>query len=334
MKKLIIISNDRLHFSSNTVCSDFNDTINIIESLSKINYLNFISRKNFNKGIHEAKIFNKSQLKISQIKSLNLKNQKICMISITPFNYLIFMIVNFFNRRIKGFVILRSDGFKEYESKFGFIGKKFYGFLFKKILKKLMPVVVTSNMTNLKSYRYLKICPSEITSLWKKNLKKPNLEKANLLYIGRIKKEKGVFSLLKIMKDLSIDFKLNIVGKNRKKNILGSRNIKFYNETSNVKKIINFYDKNNIFILPSYTEGSPKVILESLSRLRPVIVFKEISHVKANLKGIFVSGRNAAEFQKTIKYILKNYTMIQFEIKKNKILSRKKFQSDLVKIIK
>ena len=38
--------------------------------------------------------------------------------------------------------------------------------------------------------------------------------------------------------------------------------------------------------------------------------------------------------EKTIKYILRNYTMIQFEIKKNKILSRKKFQSDLIKIIK
>ena len=333
MKQLIIISNDRLHFSSNTVCSDFNDTINIIESLSKINYLNFFSRKNIDKGIYEAKVFNKSQLRISQIKYLNLENQKICMISITPFNYLIFMIINFFNRRIKGFVILRSDGFKEYESKFGFMGKKFYGFLFKTILKKLIPVVVTSRMTNLKNYRYLKICPSEITDLWKKNLEKPNLEKANLLYIGRIKKEKGVFSLLKITKDLSIDFKLSIIGKSKKK-FSEIKNVKLYNETSNVKKIINFYDKNNIFILPSYTEGSPKVILESLSRLRPVIVFKEISHVKANLKGIFVCGRNVDEFQKTIKYILKNYTMIQFEIKKNKILSRKKFQSDLIKIIK
>ena len=71
MKQLIIISNDRLHFSSNTVCSDFNDTINIIESLSKINYLNFFSRKNIDKGIYEAKVFNKSQLRISQIKYLN-----------------------------------------------------------------------------------------------------------------------------------------------------------------------------------------------------------------------------------------------------------------------
>ena len=56
--------------------------------------------------------------------------------------------------------------------------------------------------------------------------------------------------------------------------------------------------------MPSYTEGSPKVILESLSRLRPVIVFTEIKHVKYNFKGVFVCNRNAKSFERLIKYIL------------------------------
>ena len=51
MKKIIFISNDKLYFSKKEVCADFNDTINIIESLSKRNYLYFISRKNILKGI-------------------------------------------------------------------------------------------------------------------------------------------------------------------------------------------------------------------------------------------------------------------------------------------
>ena len=41
---------------------------------------------------------------------------------------------------------------------------------------------------------------------------------------------------------------------------------------------------HNIFILPSYTEGHPQVLDESLSRLRPVIIFPEISHVKEREK--------------------------------------------------
>jgi|TARA_B110000444_G_scaffold254186_1_gene286260 glycosyltransferase involved in cell wall biosynthesis len=46
------------------------------------------------------------------------------------------------------------------------------------------------------------------------------------------------------------------------------------------KKIISFYDKCNIFVLLSYTEGAPKVIFESLAQHRPIIVFEEIKHVK------------------------------------------------------
>ena len=66
MKKLLIISNDRLYFNSNFIFSDYNDTINIIEGLSKKNYLNFISRKNITRGIYKAKVTLKSKLSLSK----------------------------------------------------------------------------------------------------------------------------------------------------------------------------------------------------------------------------------------------------------------------------
>ena len=53
-----------------------------------------------------------------------------------------------------------------------------------------------------------------------------------------------------------------------------------------------FMIQHNITILPSYTEGYPYVIDESLSRKRPVIIFKEISYVINGKKGIFVSERD------------------------------------------
>ena len=332
MKKLIIISNDKIYFDSKFVCTDFNDTLNIIEGLSKQNYLYFISRKNKIRGIYKTKIKNKAQIKISQISSLNLEKNKILMISITPFSFFIFIIMNFFHREIKGFVILRSDGFKEYSLKFGFIGKKLYEFFFKKILKKLKPIVVTRKLSNISHYKYSTIYPSEINNLWKKNLKEAQLSKAKLLYLGRIKKEKGVFSLITLINGLNIDFSLNIVGDNQKL-YLSNKNIKVFKETSNIKKIIDYYDKNNIFILPSFTEGSPKVILESLSRLRPVIVFKEISHVKSVMKGIFISDRNSRDLEKTIIFILKNYKKIQSEIRKNMIPTKENFQKELSKFV-
>ena len=49
---------------------------------------------------------------------------------------------------------------------------------------------------------------------------------------------------------------------------------------SNPKDLIAAYDKSNITILPSYTEGYPYVVdAKSLSRKRPVIIFEEISYV-------------------------------------------------------
>ena len=333
MKKLIIISNDKINFTEKGVSSNSNDTINIIESLSKKNYLFFLSRSIKNPQIHKLKLKKKILLKVSNIKSLNLNKDKIFMISITPYNFLIFIIINFFFKQVKGYVILRSDGFKEYYLKYGLIGKKIYNFFFKIILKKLKPIVVSKKLSNISTFKPIEIYPSEIIDTWKKNLKNPNISKAKLLYLGRIKKEKGIFSLLGLVKNLSIDYNLNIVGDGDKISTADKR-IRIFKQISNLDRIINFYDKNNIFILPSYTEGSPKVILESLSRLRPVIVFNEILHVKKKMKGIFVINRNIKDLQKMIIYILDNYKLIQSEMKKNIIPTKKKFQTDLVNIVR
>ena len=71
---------------------------------------------------------NKFQLKFYQIKNFNMKNKKVFMISITPFNFLVFMMLNFFHKNLKGFVILRSDGFKEYFKNMVFLAKNFMNF--------------------------------------------------------------------------------------------------------------------------------------------------------------------------------------------------------------
>ena len=53
------------------------------------------------------------------------------------------------------------------------------------------------------------------------------------------------------------------------------------------------------------------VLLESLARLRPVIVFKEIKHVIGDYEGIFISQRNTEELIKNINHIKENYEEIQ-----------------------
>ena len=69
---------------------------------------------------------------------------------------------------------------------------------------------------------------------------------------------------------------------------LNQSNLKIFPNQNIKSKLIKYYDDHNIFILPSFTEGHPMVLLEALARRRPVIVFDDIKHVIGNKKGIFV----------------------------------------------
>ena len=333
MKKLLLLTNDHLKFETNSISSDFNDTINIIQAISKNNFLYFFCRKKNESGIFKTSLKKKIKLKLLDILSLSLEDKSIFMISITPYNFIIYQFIKLFNKKVNGFVYLRSDGYKEYSIKYGYFGKIIYHFFFESILKNLKLITVSKNLSNISKHKPLRIYPSEIDNEWRKNLKKINFKKANLFYLGRIKKEKGIFSLLDLVNKLTIDFNLDIVGMDKIKRSKNKK-IHYHLETSKKKKIIKFFDKNNIFILPSYTEGYPKVVLESLSRLRPVIIFKEISHVKSSFKGIFISKRNSKSLQKTIIFILNNYIKIQKSMKKNKIPTKLNFQTNLKNLIK
>ena len=101
--------------------------------------------------------------------------------------------------------------------------------------------------------------------------------------------------------------------------------MKYFKELNSTKKIINCYDSSNIFVLPSYTEGAPKVILESLIRYRPVIVFEDIKHVKKDFNGIFVCKRNSKSFIKKINCILKIMVKFLMKLKKIKFLLKNIF---------
>ena len=106
-----------------------------------------------------------------------------------------------------------------------------------------------------------------------------------------------------------------------------------YEVENNEQNLIKFYDDHNIFILPSYTEGHPMVLLEALARLRPVIIFRDIEHVVGDKNGIFVAERNSNSFLEQINYIKKNYKKIQEDMKKNKLPTKEEFLlkfSDLI----
>ena len=177
--------------------------------------------------------------------------------------------------------------------------------------------------------------PSQLDADWFLEPTSKNIgDKIKLLYIGRFKKEKGIFSLLNIFKNLNgvnKELSLTLIGNGEipKKN---ERKIEFKNAIYDKKKLIKQYDDHSIFILPSFTEGHPQVLIESLCRQRPVIVFEDIKHVASNYNGVFVCKRNSQELKKIIQYIDKNYEEILEQIKKNKYPTKENFYLQLDKI--
>ena len=91
-----------------------------------------------------------------------------------------------------------------------------------------------------------------------------------------------------------------------------------YKNNTLFKELLYFFRGYSILILPSYTEGQPYVVDESLARRRPVLIFEDIKHIVKGRKGIFVSERNITSLTKTVKYIMQNYYEIQKNIEKNK----------------
>jgi glycosyltransferase involved in cell wall biosynthesis len=222
----------------------------------------------------------------------------------------------------KVFIYLRSSGYEEYKAKYGLFGKLIYHIMYLLVIPWSNLIVCHERLTKKKDYHL--VFPSQLGNKWFENLKQVSLDKVRLLYVGRMRVEKGIFDFLKMFNKLSMNAELSIVSDvknlknmNKKINLLGFG----YDE----KSLIEIYDSHNIMVLPSYTEGHPQVVLESLSRKRPVIVFDDIKHIIGTKKGIFISKRNIISLNETIEFIMKNYTKIQENMKENKLPTKEEF---------
>ena len=175
--------------------------------------------------------------------------------------------------------------------------------------------------------------PSQLDSVWLRQPKKIEIKNFKLLYVGRIRVEKGIYSLADLIRNKR-DISLTVIGAEKgTSHKINQSNIKILPTQSNKNKLIKYYDDHNIFILPSFTEGHPMVLLEALARRRPVIIFDDIKHVIGEKKGIFVSRRNFISLFGTLNNIKKGYKKIQKDMKKNKLPTNKEFIDKFVKLV-
>ena len=336
MQKILIISNESIFYdkSTNSYFCDNIDMKSSPEGLSLDHEISIIGRKSKKKRFHQINIKDIKNSKsifsyISNIyKSSKIKDLKYLIISISPFTFL--ACITLWVLRKRSNVYLRSDGFGEYGAKAGILGRFIYYLMFSVISK--ISQLISCRDYILRGKRGKIVSPTQIDEDWFKNRSTPNFERIRLLYIGRMRVEKGIFSLLNILKS-SEQYSLTIAGAEHNSVYPEFKNVQIKEIINNKFELIKTYDESNIFILPSFTEGHPMVLFEALVRLRPVIIFEEIEHVVRDYKGIFVCKRDLKSLEKTIESIKKGHKEIETQMKKNLIPSRKDFISQLSEAI-
>jgi len=335
MQKLFIISNESIYYKNNDYFCDNIDLKSLPEGLNKNFQVNLIGRKSkikraFRIDIKDTKIFgNIFSFLYKIVKSSKSIDSKYLIISISPYTFLACIFLKIFGK--SSLIYLRSDGYGEYKSIFGFIGPIIYHIMF--TISSSISELISCREYILRGKKGNIVSPSQLDAGWFKDTKKNLHSKIKLLYVGRIRKEKGIFSLVNLIKDKN-DISLTIVGEEEEfAHNINQNNIFIKKNENNKMNLIKYYDDHNIFILPSFTEGHPMALLEALARARPVIIFEEIKHVIGSKKGIFIAKRNFESLLKTINEIKNNYQSILEEMKQNNLPKHKDFIEQMINII-
>ena len=333
---LVIINNEKVFRENNSFYCDNLDLKIIPEELNEYYKVQYIVRSSNKKGKQNIKLSDiKTASNIFQFiyfvfKTFKIPNTSYLLVCITPYTFLSFLILFLFRKK-RVFVYLFSSGHEEYKHVLGSWSVWIYHIMYKIVTSNSKVIVCHERLFN-KNKSYL-VDISRLDDEWLKNQKDALLDKIRFLYVGRMSQEKGIFDFLEMFNQIKLDAELSIVGNLKNENFL-NKNIKPLGYVADPQSLINIYDNHNIMILPSFTEATPYVVDEALSRKRPVIIFEDIAYIAKDKKGIFISKRNMNSFLETTKYIMDNYLEIQKKMEQNDLPTKKSMIKQISDIIK
>lgn len=204
--------------------------------------------------------------------------------------------------------------------------KNWENYLLTKLLKKIDCAVVMdmASYNALSEYGYKNMCylPNPLSQSVQNIIDKKNTISRvprKLVFAGHVVPTKGVFELVEACSKID-NIQLEILGavneeiKSSLEKIAGENNQEWLNITGNVsfEQVIEGMLSCDIFVLPTYTEGFPNVILESMACgcsivTTPVGAIPEMLDINSNEPcGICVPPRNVEKLQEAIEYLLDN----------------------------
>ena len=254
--------------------------------------------------------------------------------------------------KIRFFCTIRGDHVKDMKYRYGGIKKlaalttaKINDYLFPLMIKDI-PIFVAGNSLYSRykgiSNLVFKMFPTLVS---KKNIRlqcnhiTPLKKALKLLYVGRLEPEKGVEYLIealdRLRKTEGIEFHLDIVGSGPDRNILKkkkeesgvNRYVIFFGHIPSGPNLFEIYERSDIFVLPSLTEGAPQVLYEAMAKGLPIIataVGGVPDIIKDGENGLLIPPANPEAIAEAILYLI-NDEELRIKLIKNALETVKEF---------
>lgn len=200
---------------------------------------------------------------------------------------------------------------------------KIYRFLFNRYIKDCQVISISKSVKNhVENNLKVKSKNSHLiyNAISRKNIKKiKQEEQSNIIFVGRLEKQKSISTLLKAVHLIKknkpkLSFNVDIIGdgtlrtdlENLKYNLKIDDTVKFRGEQNKVNV---FYSKADIFILPSIWEGFGIVILEAF-RAKVAVIASNIEGpaelIKDNFNGLLFEPKNEVELAEKLMLLISN----------------------------
>jgi glycosyltransferase involved in cell wall biosynthesis len=175
-------------------------------------------------------------------------------------------------------------------------------------------------------------------------IKKKKTEKLNILYVGRLDKEKGLFDIVQALSKIDdIDFCFLICGAGPLEDEILKMCDNYINGKYSFEGIVSGGEKNDIFsdsdifILPSYYEGLPMSLLETMSAgVVPIVtnVGSISTVVDDGLDGIFIDKNSPEQIADKIRLLYNDRELLKrmSENARNKIIKNYGVENYLKKL--
>lgn len=148
--------------------------------------------------------------------------------------------------------------------------------------------------------------------------------KLELLIVASISKRKGIEYLIKAMNILKEKVNLNYIGASKSNELELYQELKRCNNINYIgtvphSKIAEYFEKSDIFILPSLAEGSSLSVYEALASGMPCIVTENVGSVITNsFDGIIIETKDVSSIVSSIETFINSPELVENMSKNSK----------------